>query len=114
VEKADLAVQKIDLSIAKAQNELYETYNLVPGYEVLVEPDNSSISYNPVVTPYLVSGTGTYEDPMYWMIDNSNTLDADFFNSIMPENTDELYIVLISKEHNANNGRLQQAFGWPC
>ncbi|MBR2695887.1 MAG: HlyD family efflux transporter periplasmic adaptor subunit [Parasporobacterium sp.] len=112
IEKANLDVQKKKLELEKAYAELNEINSLVPSSEVLVEPDNSWIHYDPVTTPYLLTGTGTEDDPMYFVIDNTNLFSTSFFRELLPEGTEKLFVVLLIREHNAVNGKIEESFGF--
>lgn len=111
IEKADIEVQKLNLNINKAYEELNELYSLEPAYEIYYEPDNSGIEYNPQKTPFFISGKGTKEDPMYWLIDDTNSFNAEFFNKVLPKKAKDLYIVFVKKEMNALNAQLEFSFG---
>ena len=111
LERAALDVKKLELEREEAVRQLAEINALVPSSEVLIEPDNSWIHYDPVSTPYFLTGTGTEEDPMYYIVDSSSLINTAFFESIFPEDASSLYLVLLQRKHNAVNGEIEEAFG---
>ena len=111
LDRADLDVKKAQLQLQKAQAELERINNLVPASEKLIKPDNSWLKYDPVKTPYLISGKGTKNDPMYVLTDKKDTFDNDFFKTFMPEDKTEMYLVLLNRKHNALNGKVTNSYG---
>ena len=112
LEKAELEVQKLKLELQKAQQDLAEINALIPSSEVLVEPDNSWIHYEPVKTPYFLSGTGTKKDPIYYIIDSEDEFDSDFFKNLIPKGKKKTYLVFLIRENNAVNGKIEESFGF--
>lgn len=111
LERASLAVKKLELELNNAKAELSKINALVPSSEVLIEPDNSWIHYDPVTTPYLIKGTGTETDPMYFIVNSTSLLRPSFFEEYMPEGVQSLYVVLLEREHDAVNGAITESFG---
>lgn len=111
LERASLAVKKLELELNEAKAELGKISALVPSSEVLIEPDNSWIHYEPVTTPYLIKGTGTEADPMYFIVNSTSLLKPSFFEEYMPEGASSLYVVLLEREHDATNGAITESFG---
>ncbi|MBR3241465.1 MAG: biotin/lipoyl-binding protein, partial [Parasporobacterium sp.] len=112
LEKAANDVQKTKVDLQRAQQELQRINNLVPSTEVLIEPDNSWIHYDPVTTPYLLAGTGTKKDPIYYIIDSSDEFDTEFFKKVVPEGKKKSYLVFLIRENNAVNGKIEESFGF--
>ena len=111
LERASLAVKKLELELNDTKVELARINALVPSSEVLIEPDNSWIHYDPVTTPYLIKGTGTEADPMYFIVNSTSLLKPSFFEEYMPEGAGSLYVVLLEREHDAVNGAITESFG---
>ncbi len=111
LERAALDVKKLELELQNANEELCRINAMVPSSEVLIEPDNSWIHYDPVTTPYKLTGTGTEADPMYFIVDSTTLLQPSFFVEQMPEGASSLYVVLLEREHNAVNGAITESFG---
>lgn len=112
LEKASLDVQKLKLELQKSEQELAKINALVPSSEILVRPDNSWLTYHSVDTPFLLSGAGTRSDPLYYIIDATDDFNADFFRSVLPDGSGTVYVVLLIRENNALNGRIEQSFGF--
>ena len=111
LERASLAVKKLELELNNAKEKLAWINALIPSSEVLIQPDNSWIHYDPVTTPYLLTGTGTQADPMYFIVNSTSLLRPSFFEEYLPEGATSLYVVLLEREHDAVNGAITESFG---
>ena len=111
LERAELEVNRLTMDLQEAQNELAEVNQLLPGSERLIKPDNSWLHYDPVKTPYIMSGKGTKKDPMYVIVKESDIIDTEYLKKILPEDTDTLYTVFLNREHDAVNGKITADFG---
>ncbi len=110
LERSALDISKAELALNRAYGQLSYLNSLSPSSDVLIEPDNSWIKYDPVATPYLLKGTGTQTDPMFYMVDDSNVFDNAFFSGIIPPGAGETYIVFLTRKNNAVNAPIQKSF----
>ena len=110
LDRAKLEVDRLTLDLETAKKELAEINEMIPGSEKLIEPDNSWLKYDPVETPYVISGKGTKKDPMYLIVKESDEFNAAYFEKIMPENKKKIYAVFLNREHDAVNGKITGSF----
>lgn len=127
LEKARIELGKLKLQKTTAENELAQYKKMKPHSSVLITP-SSDVTYTPQKTPMLLGGSGTQEDPFYYLWSEENTLDNELLNQMFPENgnTDmpakpgeaetpssasESYVVLIIRENNALNGQVLNSWG---
>lgn len=113
IERAGLEIQKKELELQRAYKELSSINSLVPHSEILIEPDNSWIHYDPVPEPVKMgSGTGTEEDPFFWVVPKDAFIFSyDFFKQIIPDGMEEVYNVLLFRDENAVNGPILDDVG---
>lgn len=136
LDKAEISVKKLEHQIETAQSEYEQLCTLVPHYQELVIPDDDII-YDVVETPSLISGTGSKEDPIYYLISEEDDIDDDtyhmFFNKVYPSsgNTSanggnagagnsvqndanvgkSVYAALVIRDQNALNGEVKSCTG---
>lgn len=83
LEKARIELSKLKLQKTTAENELASYKKMKPHSSVLVTP-SANITYNTQKTPLLLGGSGTKDDPFYYLWSESDTLDSDLLNQILP------------------------------
>ena len=101
LQKKDIEIQKLELSIKNAKKELQEIKSYIP-YVPKPEPEPEPEPENPVITPVptLISGTGTQEDPYKYLWDYSCSFDASFILGLLGENN-EAYVQFYIYEQNS-------------
>ncbi|MBO5460976.1 MAG: hypothetical protein J5983_04180 [Ruminococcus sp.] len=109
VKKAEIELQRQKLQLAKAQEELQKLNAMKPYSSVLITPDNN-IQYQVQTTPYKMQGTGTMEDPVYYLWGEGDIIGETLFQEL-PEESQEMYAVLLIREHNALNGQILESWG---
>ena len=67
LEKASINLEKLQLQKENAEKELQKIINMRPHSSVLVTPESTGVEYTPHTTPYQISGSGTEEDPFYYL-----------------------------------------------
>jgi len=67
LEQAEINLQKLRITMEDAQLELENIINMRPHYTILITPDPIGVEYIPQPTPSLISGTGTLDDPFYYL-----------------------------------------------
>ena len=74
LEQAEINLQKLRITLEDAKLELDNIINMRPHYTILITPDPIGVEYIPQPTPSLISGTGTKEDPFYYLWGADDTL----------------------------------------
>ena len=67
LEKAGIDLQKLQISLEDARLELDNIINMRPHYTILITPEAIGVEYIPQPTPSLISGSGTKDDPFYYL-----------------------------------------------
>ena len=111
LERAELEVNRCNADLQEEYNELAEINQMIPGSERLIKPDNSWLHYDPVETPYVMSGKGTKEDPMYVIVKETDVINTEYLKKILPEDPEKLYMVFLNREHDAVNGKITASYG---
>jgi len=84
LEKADIELQKMRLQLTDAQLELENIINMRPHYSVLITPDPIGVEYIPQPTPMQISGSGTEEDPFYYLWGADDTMSQELLWQLFP------------------------------
>lgn len=74
LEKAGIELQKLQITLEDAKLELENIINMRPHYTILITPEAIGVEYIPQPTPSLISGSGTKEDPFYYLWGQNDTL----------------------------------------
>ncbi|MEA4964320.1 MAG: HlyD family efflux transporter periplasmic adaptor subunit [Oscillospiraceae bacterium] len=138
LEKADTELQKLQLKLETAQKELTKIQAMRPHSSVLITPETSGVEYHPAQTPQLLSGSGTEEDPFYYLWGEEDTFSLSYLSTLFPtapaepeettaseETTDsavdtdeaaqvdpsQSYVVFLVRENNALNAPILQSYG---
>ena len=90
LQKAELALKKLEMSLDRSQKELEIIKGLRPYVEVLVQPPAAPIVYESEETPLLVSGTGTYEDPFYLLFGEEDDIDNALLKMLVEARAEEV------------------------
>ena len=125
LQKADIALQKLKAQQTKAQNDLQALNAMKPHSSVLVTPEVTTPVLNPLETPRRISGSGTADDPYYYLWGGNDTFNPQFLATLFPAATDpedpaqpdpvlpdgECYAVFMVRESNALEGEILQSWG---
>lgn len=84
LEKARIKLSKLELQRKTAETELDKLKQMKPHSSVLITPPSGGISYTPQQTPMLLSGSGTEEDPFYYLWDADAVLDNSILSQMFP------------------------------
>ncbi|MGN0294026.1 MAG: biotin/lipoyl-binding protein [Lachnospiraceae bacterium] len=84
LEKARIELNKLKLQKTTAENDLAKYRKMKPHSSVLITP-SSDITYTPQETPMLLAGSGTQDDPFYYLWSEDNTLDSEMLNRIFSD-----------------------------
>ena len=87
LEKARIELSKLNLQKTTAENELAKYKKMKPHSSVLVTP-SSDITYNTQKTPLLLGGSGTKDDPFYYLWSEDDRLDSKLLNRMFPDSSD--------------------------
>lgn len=139
VKKSEIALQRLKLQLTMAEKELKDLNNMKPHSSVLITPDNDII-YDSVDTPYKLKGTGTKEDPFYFLWSEKDVIGDAFYQELFQESEEpsdavpqpsddtelppeeqpdveskpevqQKYVVLLQREQNALNGKIEKSWG---
>lgn len=119
VKKAEIELQRLKLQLTMAEKELKDLKAMTPHSSRLITPDNN-INYLVQTPPYLIRGSGTAEDPYYYLWSMDQMIDEEMFSVLFGETdseeseevaTKECYVVLLIRDQNALNGEILESYG---
>lgn len=114
VKKAEIALQRLKLQKTMAEKELKELNAMKPFSSTLITP-STEIDYLIQTPPFLIQGSGTKEDPYYYLWSTENSIDENMFSVLFDENGEETgqecYVVLLVRDQNALNGEILENWG---
>ena len=82
LQKAQITLEKSKAQLESAKRELQKLNTLTPHSSVLVTPNNPQPVLTPQTTPKRISGSGTEDDPYYYLWGASDRFDDAFFSSL--------------------------------
>lgn len=82
LEKARIELDKLKLQKTTAENDLAKYKKMKPHSSVLITP-SSDITYTPQKTPMLLGGSGTEDDPFYYLWSEDDILTESLQNRIL-------------------------------
>lgn len=82
LEKARIELNKLKLQKTTAENDLEKYKKMKPHSSVLITP-SSDITYTPEKTPMLLGGSGTQDDPFYYLWSENDTLNSELMEQIL-------------------------------
>ena len=85
LEKAGIDLQKLQLQKETAEKDLTTLYNMRPHSTVLITPEPTGVEYISKTTPYLISGSGTENDPFYYLWGENDTLSLSLLAGMFPQ-----------------------------
>lgn len=116
LQKAQITLEKSKAQLESAKRELQKLNTLTPHSSVLVTPNNPQPVLTPQTTPKRISGSGTEDDPYYYLWGASDRFDDAFFSSLfggadgqIPDG--EVYAVFMIRQSNAINGKIELSWG---
>ena len=119
VKKAEIELQRLKLQLTMAEKALKELNAMKPHSRTLITPSNN-IEYLVQTPPFLIQGSGTVEDPYYYLWSMDEMIDEEMFSVFFAESdtgeagesvTQECYVVLLVRDRNALNGKVQESYG---
>ena len=119
VKKAEIELQRLKLQLTMAEKELKDLKAMTPHSSRLITPDNN-INYLVQTPPYLIRGSGTAEDPYYYLWSMDQMIDEEMFSVLFGETdseeseevaTKECYVGLLIRDQNALNGEILESYG---
>ena len=110
VKKAEIEVQQSKLQLTMAEKELKSLKAMTPHSSTLITPSDS-FTPNIQEVPYLIQGSGSEESPYYYLWDETHYID-ELYSEILPDGTDDCYLVLVKREENALNGKIEKSWGF--
>lgn len=84
LEKARIELNKLKLQKTTAENDLAKYKKMKPHSSVLITPPSSNITYTPQTTPMLLGGSGTMEDPFYYLWSDDDALEDELLSQMFP------------------------------
>lgn len=84
LEKASIELQKLQLQKETAEKELQEIINMRPHSSVLITPDSTGVEYHPQTTPQRLSGSGTEDDPFYYLWGENDVFNFSMLSGMFP------------------------------
>lgn len=139
LEKAEISYRRMVQSLDNAEKELEAIKKMRPFSMVLITPESTGIVYESLSTPQYISGTGTEDDPLYYLWGENDTLSFARLQSMVdsrpspapqePEegsepgngeneqeteetvDTSVCYIALVTRYKNALNGYIKDTVG---
>jgi len=96
LEKAKISHQKLLMSYETAKKELDVICQLKPHQVVVIKAEPIEITYTPEVTPEVLSGTGTFDDPFYCIFSEEDSLTDEMIGELY-----ERRVKLIEEEKKA-------------
>lgn len=109
LKKAEIEVQQSKLQLTMAEKELKALKAMTPHSSVLVTPSDSFVP-NVQEIPYKIKGSGSQEDPYYYLWDEEHYID-ELYPEVFPSGTAQCYVVLLEREENALNGKIVKSWG---
>lgn len=85
LEKASIDLQKLQLQKEKAEKELKDLYNMRPHSSVLITPEPTGVEYISKTTPFRISGSGTEDDPFYYLWGENDAFSLSLLAEMFPE-----------------------------
>ncbi len=85
LEKAGIDLQKLQLQKETAEKELTTLYNMRPHSSVLITPEPTGVEYISKATPFRISGSGTEEDPFYYLWGEDDAFSLSLLAGMFPE-----------------------------
>ena len=85
LEKASIDLQKLQLQKEKAEKELKDLYNMRPHSSVLITPEPTGVEYISKTTPFRISGSGTEDDPFYYLWGENDAFSLSLLTGMFPE-----------------------------
>ena len=85
LEKARINLEKLNLQSETAKTELQKLQNMRPHSSVLVTPPSSDIQYTPQSTPMLLQGSGTADDPFYYLWGENDPFTTSMLSQLFPK-----------------------------
>lgn len=119
VKKAEIELQRLKLQLTMAEKELKDLNAMKPHSSTLITPSNN-IDYLVQTPPFLIQGSGTAEDPYYYLWSMDEMMDEEMFSVLFGETdngeaeesvTQECYVVLLVRDQNALNGEVLESYG---
>lgn len=110
VKKAEIEVQQSKLQLTTAEKELKALRAMVPHSRTLITP-SGTFTPNVQEVPYKIQGDGSEGNPYYYLWDEEHYID-ELYPVILPNETEECYLVLLKREENALNGKIEQSWGF--
>lgn len=106
--RSEIKVQQLQLDLERAKKELSTINGYKPYVPPAPKPEPEPIPLEPSVeVPFLQSGTGTMNDPYFWMWDETCTYTGAMIQSMVQDSgTDTVYAVFAQREQNAPNGEI--------
>lgn len=110
LQKAQIALDKMKLQLETAKRDLQTLNTLTPHSSVLVTPNVTQPVLTPQDTPKRLSGSGTEDDPYYYLWGATDTFDQTFFETLFASGS-EVYAVFMIRTENALNGEIELSWG---
>jgi multidrug efflux pump subunit AcrA (membrane-fusion protein) len=85
LKKAEIELNKLKQSKTQAENELAQYQKMKPHTSVLVTPSTPEITYISQETPMLLGGSGTADDPFYYLWGEDDSLSLSLLKQMFPK-----------------------------
>lgn len=110
VKRAEINLQRLKLQLTMAEKRLKELNAMKPHSSVLVTPSND-IDYLIQEPPFLIQGSGTEEEPYYYLWSSESQIDKEMFSVLFADGQSECYVILLVRDKNALNGEVKESYG---
>lgn len=115
VKKAEIELQRLKLQLTMAEKEWKDLNAMKPHSSTLITPSNN-INYLVQTPPFFIQGSGTKENPYYYLWSMDEMIDEEMFSDLFGETEDETqekecYVVLLIRDRNALNGEVLESYG---